>query len=127
VINGFRYELPTPPIIASPTLSSQRKESVLLYVAEGSNIIGNSSYYYEYWDPGLGYSNLVPAINFVRAVTNYEYEINLNEEKRNIFILKPRYLNVIFNDLDELMPYKRGSQQFVSENLKRGDNIRLYQ
>jgi hypothetical protein len=60
-------------------------------------------------------------------VTNYEYETNLNEEKRNIFILKPRYLNIIFNDLDELMPYKRGSQQFVSENLKRGDNIRLYQ
>jgi len=126
-ISGFTYELPTPPIIASPTLSFPRKESVLFYVNERSTIIRNSSYYYEYWDPGLGYSNLVPAINFVRAVTNYEYEINLNEEKRNIFILKPRYLNVIFNDLDELMPYKRGSQQFVSENLKRGDNIRLYQ
>ena len=125
-ITGFRYELPTAPNIASPTLANPRKESVLFYVSENSTFAGNS-YYYEYWDPGLGYSNLVPSINFVREVTNYEYETNLNEAKRNIFILKPRYLNVIFNDLDEFMPYKRGSQQFISENLKRGDNIRLYQ
>jgi len=124
-VTAFRYELPTAPIIASPTLSSQKKESVLFYVSENSTFAGNS-YYYEYWDPGLGYSNLVPSINFVREVTNYEYETNLNESKRNIFILKPRYLNVIFNDLDDIMPYKRGSQQYVSENLKRGDNIRLY-
>jgi hypothetical protein len=125
-ITGFRYELESAPIIASPTLASPRKESVLFYVSEDSTFSGNS-YYYEYWDPGLGYSNLIPSMNFVRAVTNYEYESNLNEEKRNIFVLKPRYLNIIFNDLDELMPYKRGSQQYVSENLKRGDNIRLYQ
>jgi len=64
--------------------------------------------------------------NFTRAITNFEYEQKLQDDKRNIFILKPTYLNVVFNDMEEIMPYKKGSQQYVSENLKKGDNIRLY-
>ena len=64
--------------------------------------------------------------NISRPVTNYQYEEKLNDDKRNIFILKPKYLNVIFDDLEELMTYKEGSTQYVSETLKRADNIRLY-
>jgi len=60
-------------------------------------------------------------------VTNYQYEEGINNLKRNIYILKPVYLNVIFDDLEEMMAYKKGSTQYVSETLKRGDNIRLYQ
>ena len=62
-----------------------------------------------------------------KAVTNYEYEIEKENEKRNIFILKPDYLSVIFNDMDEIMPYKKGAAQYVSDTLKKGENIRLYQ
>ena len=64
--------------------------------------------------------------NISRPVTNYQYEEKLNDDKRNIFTLKPKYLNVIFDDLEELMTYKEGSTQYVSETLKRADNIRLY-
>ena len=64
--------------------------------------------------------------NISRPITNYQYEEKLNDDKRNIFILKPKYLNVIFDDLEELMAYKEGSTQYVSETLKRADNIRLY-
>jgi hypothetical protein len=64
--------------------------------------------------------------NISRPVTNYQYEEKLNNDKRNIFILKPKYLNVIFDDLEELMTYKEGSTQYVSETLKRADNVRLY-
>jgi hypothetical protein len=60
------------------------------------------------------------------AVTNYVYEVRLEEAKRNIFILKPEYLNVILNDMDLMMRYRKGSTQYVSETLKRADNIRLY-
>ena len=59
-------------------------------------------------------------------ITNYEYEERLENNKRNIFLLKPKYLNVVFDDLDEMMIYEKGSTQYVSETLKRGDNIRLY-
>ena len=64
--------------------------------------------------------------NISRPVTNYQYEEKLNDDKRNIFTLKPKYLNVIFDDLEELMTYKEGSTQYVSETLKRADNVRLY-
>jgi len=61
-----------------------------------------------------------------RAVTNYEYEENINNEKRRIYLIKPMYLSVVFDDLEEMMVYKEGSTQFVSETLKRADDIRLY-
>lgn len=65
-------------------------------------------------------------VDFVTPVTNYEYEEQINDEKRGIFLLKPDYLTIVFNDMDEIMRYKKGSSQYVSGTLKRGDNIRLY-
>lgn len=65
--------------------------------------------------------------NITVAVTNQEYEDRIQDAKRNIFILKPTYLNVIFNDLEDIMPYKKGGTQYVSPTLKRADNIRLFQ
>ena len=62
-----------------------------------------------------------------RAVTNFEYEQKVNDDKRRIFLIKPIYLNVVFDDLEEMMTYKEGSTQFVSESLKRADNIRLFE
>jgi len=59
-------------------------------------------------------------------VTNYEYEIKLEDDKRNINILKPKYVNLVIDDLEGIMQYKKGSTQYVSETLKRGDNAKLY-
>lgn len=123
-VSGFTYELPFIPNDIQPRLSDPRKEEVHYTIKESSTNTGNS-YYYEFWDPGLGYAVQVPSTSFVRAVTNYEYEIEKEEAKRNIYILKPQYLNVIYNDLDELMPYKKGGVQYVNSSLKRADNIRL--
>jgi len=65
--------------------------------------------------------------NVSRPVSNYEYEEDLNNKKRGIFILKPIYLNVVFDDLEEMMQSEEGSTQYVSETLRRGDNPRIYQ
>jgi hypothetical protein len=78
-----------------------------------------------YYDAGLRQE--VIRENIAIPITNQEYEIKIQEKKRNIFILKPKYLNVVYNDLDDIMPYKQGSEQYVSRTLKKGDNIRLYQ
>ena len=59
-------------------------------------------------------------------VTNYDYEVNLQNEKRNIYALKQNYLNIILTDMDRMMPYKTGSTQYVSETLVRGENIKIY-
>ena len=64
--------------------------------------------------------------NISVPVTNYEYEIKLEDAKRNIFLLKKEYLGIITNDMSEIMEYREGATQYVSSTLKRGDNIRLY-
>jgi hypothetical protein len=86
----------------------------------------STSYYYQYYDINLDSIVRIPSSSFLTPVTNYEYESKLEDDKRNIFVLKPGYLNVMFNDLEEIMKYKKGSTQYVSRTLKRGDNIRIY-
>ena len=83
-----------------------------------------SDYTVEYYDSTL--SAYVTRSNITVAVTNFEYEEKIEDAKRNIFVLKPDYLNVVLNDMNDFMPYKKGSTQYVSETLKRADNIRLY-
>lgn len=56
-------------------------------------------------------------------VTNYDYEIKLDEEKREIYLIKPKYLPIVFNDIKDSMEYKKGSEQYVSRTLKRGDDF----
>ena len=51
----------------------------------------------------------------------------MNDDKRQIFLLKTKYLNIVLDDLEEMMEYKKGSTQYVSETLKRADNIRLFE
>tara|TARA_A100001234_G_scaffold126705_1_gene111208 strand:+ start:3484 stop:4149 length:666 start_codon:yes stop_codon:yes gene_type:complete len=63
----------------------------------------------------------------VKSVTNYEYENLIEDNKRNIFLLKPEYINVVKDDMEEIMTYRKGSTQYMSGTLKKGDNIRLYQ
>ena len=65
--------------------------------------------------------------NIATPISNYKYEEKINDDKRNIFVLKAIYLNVVFDDLEEMMTYKEGSTQYLSETLKRAENIRLYQ
>jgi hypothetical protein len=84
-----------------------------------------SDYSISYFDSNI--EQTVTNTNIVVEVTNYDYEEKIEDGKRNIFILKPTYLNVIFNDLEDIMPYKKGSTQYVNATLKRGDNIRLFQ
>ena len=58
-------------------------------------------------------------------VTNYDYETRIEEAKRNIFLLKRRYLPVILDDIEKEMKYKKGSSDYISGTLKSSDNIKL--
>ena len=70
---------------------------------------------------------MVTASDITRPVTNYQYEEKLENKKREIFVLKKDYLSIIEDDISDLMPYKKGSTEFVDETLKKAENIRLYQ
>ena len=53
-----------------------------------------------------------------------EHEINLNDAKRNINILKSEYLSLFLEDFAEIMEYKP-SRQRVSDTLKKTENPRI--
>ena len=78
--------------------------------------------YYDYFE-----DSLVTVNDAVIPVTNYEYEEGIENDKRNIFVLKKQYLNIVINDMKDIMPYREGSTQYKSETLKTADNIRLYE
>ena len=60
----------------------------------------------------------------VTQVTFLEHENNLNDAKRNISILKVRYLNLFLEDFQKIMEYKKSSQ-YINSNLKKTENPRI--
>ena len=93
-----------------------------IIIASGTRVsVGQSVSYFD----DLSEQQIVRT-DIASPITNYMHEDKLNNDKRNIFVLKPIYLNILFDDLEEIMANKKGSTQFISETLVRGDNIRLY-
>ena len=104
--------------ITSPIRDSQNT----LIVPGG--IIVPSDYSVTFYDEGL--DQTITRFG-VQSVSNYQYESALQNKKRNIFVIKPFYLALIIDDLEEIMPYGKGSTQYISPGLVRGENIRLFQ
>ena len=86
-----------------------------------------SDYSVTYYDWYLSKEVTKLSSEIVEEVTNYDYEIKIENKKRDIFLLKPAYLPVVQDDLTEMMTYKEGSTQYLDEPLKVAENIRLYQ
>lgn len=59
-----------------------------------------------------------------KDVTNYEYELQKNEEKRQILILKPEYLGAFIGDMRNIMKYGKSSQT-IDDKTKRVYNPKL--
>jgi len=57
-------------------------------------------------------------------VTNLEYEIKKNDEKRGVYVLKRGYLQQFLNDTRNIMMYSKSSQ-YVNTRLIRSDNVRI--
>ena len=83
-----------------------------------------SDYSVTYYDAATGQE--VEKENTAVEVTNYEYESKIEDAKRDIYLLKPMYLNVIKDDMRDIMPYEKGSTEYISRTLRRAENIRLY-
>ena len=94
-------------------------------VPEGLQV--DSDYSVTYYDWYLDGEITKSSSDIVVEVTNYEYESKLEDAKRSIFLLKPKYLNIVKDDMDNMMRYKKGSTQYVDGTLKVAENIRLYQ
>ena len=84
-----------------------------------------SDFSVQFFDDKL--EQIITANNITTEITNYEYEENIQTDKRSIYLLKEIYVPVVLEDLEDMMEYREGSTQYVSETLKRADNIRLYE
>ena len=60
----------------------------------------------------------------ITSFTFLEHETNLNDEKRNINILRPEYLTIFLENFAEIMEYKP-SRQRMSDTLKKTENPRI--
>ena len=58
------------------------------------------------------------------SFTFLEHETNVNDNKRNINVLRSEYLNFFLESFEEIMEYKP-SKQFVTDSLKKTENPRL--
>jgi hypothetical protein len=67
---------------------------------------------------------LIQTLNPVIGISNYEYEVRKNNKKREIYVLKPAYLQQVINDTRKAMTYDRSSQ-YVNDKLIRTENTRV--
>ena len=83
-----------------------------------------SNYSVTYFDSGTGTEKIANVIT--DEVTNKEYEEKIQDEIRNIFVIKPRFIGLIIEEMERVMKYPKGSTQYVSPTVVKGENIRLY-
>ena len=84
-----------------------------------------------YYDNGKLYTNDLTALgsgiqyisNPVVGVSNYEYEVIKNNDKRSIYLLRPSYLQQYLNDFKTSMHYDKSSE-YVNSRLIRTENTR---
>lgn len=63
-------------------------------------------------------SDKLQVINPVIGISNYEYEVRKNNEKRTIYVLKPLYLQQVLNDTRKAMTYDKSSQYVNNKTIK---------
>ena len=86
-----------------------------------------SDYTVTYFNSNTGRQETILSADCTTEVTNYTYEERIENKKRDIYVLKPRYLSVIQDDMEIAMTYRKGSTQYVNPRLKEAENIKLYQ
>ena len=104
-----------------------KKSTGVVIMPEGKQV--PKDFTLSYFDSALGQNegSLIKEQYLTTEVTNYQYEEKIENEKRNIFLLKPAYIGVVKDDIQDAMAYKEGSTQYMSRTLKRAENIRIYQ
>ena len=60
----------------------------------------------------------------ITSFTFLEHETRLNDNKRNINILRQEYLTLFLEDIADIMDYKK-SRQFITGKLKKTENPRI--
>jgi len=68
-------------------------------------------------------ANNTTTLNPVTGISNYEYEVRKNDDKRFIYTLKPEYLQLYLGDMRRIMQYEKSSQ-YINRRLASTENTR---
>ncbi len=81
----------------------------------------DSDFVFTYYDNGR---QSVSGTNVRTGISNYEYEVRINDDKKDIHILKLGHLQQFLNDMRDIMVYDK-SPQYVSETTVRTENSNI--
>ncbi len=90
-----------------------------IFVKEGK--IVDKDFKVSFLDSG---TNALIEVNPVSVITHLKYEEKLQDDKRNINVLKSRYLAQVLDDLETVLDYEVSSE-YISPTLKKGSNPNL--
>ncbi len=70
-----------------------------------------------YYNQSSGTTNEISGSEIATRVSVFEYETRENEKRRNIYLLKPKFIDSLIDDFRKNSKYKKSSQ-FLSDKLK---------
>ena len=83
----------------------------------------NQNFSFQYLNFSKQVIKVIPS-QVVAEITNYQYEVKLNDEKRRIKVLKSEYLSAFISEHREIMSYDKSSD-YISKGLKGTYNPRI--
>ena len=92
-----------------------------ILILEGGLTV-DANFTFKYSQDGNNFS--LSGSDILDSFTNFDFETKKNDKKRDIFIIRSKYIDMILEDLREIMTYQ-DSSQFIDRKTKAGDNIRL--
>ena len=87
----------------------------------------DESFTIEYYlgQSGLRNNGQLKTASPIRSVDNYENEVEINDKKRSINVIKEDVLGLFLKDFNRIMKYDKSSQ-YVNRKLKKTENIRIH-
>ena len=68
--------------------------------------------------------NQLVSVSPIRSVSYFEWELQKNDDKRVIDLVKTEFVSTVLSDFDKIMKYGKSSQ-YVNNSLKKTENIRV--
>tara|TARA_B100001113_G_scaffold344389_1_gene332783 strand:+ start:975 stop:1628 length:654 start_codon:yes stop_codon:yes gene_type:complete len=101
------------------TVDVRDEEDIL--ILQGGMVV-DANFIFKYSQDGDNYS--LSGSQILKSFTYYEYETKRNDKKRDIYVVRSNYLDMIIDDMRQIMTYK-DSSQYINKKTKSGDNIRI--
>jgi len=87
-----------------------------------AGLVVDANFQFKY--SNFGTYEVLSGASIVTSVTNYDYEVLKNDEKRTIYVLRQNYLQTVIDDMREIMTYT-DSSQYIDNRTKKGANLRI--